>query len=311
MAKRRWTVLLVPHGGAGTKSLSVPGTVVALAAGVVLVTTAVLLAVTFGVLSRTIDLSHHWWLQRANRAFASEITRLGRRADILSDSLASLSRRDDEVRLVAGLRPLSPEVKRAGIGGPAGPWPDRDRLLSEGGTIGREAFALHTDLDALLRRAGIVAASFRQASDSLAARVRELAATPSIMPTVGFITSRFALIRYHPILHEDLPHEAIDIAAAFGTRILASAAGRVVKVGRQDSGYGLMVVIDHGYGIETRYAHMSRIAATVGQVVKRGDLIGYVGSTGLSTGPHLHYEVRVNGRPVDPLKYVLPDDFAD
>jgi murein DD-endopeptidase MepM/ murein hydrolase activator NlpD len=72
-----------------------------------------------------------------------------------------------------------------------------------------------------------------------------------------------------------------------------------------------MVEVDHGYGLETRYAHMSRWAVRVGQSVKRGDLLGYVGSTGLSTGPHLHYEVRVNGRAVDPLRYILPDAIAD
>jgi Peptidase family M23 len=310
MAPSRWTVFFVPHDGTGTKSVSVSGTLLALAGGAVTVVAASLIVAAIGVVSHSVDLSRSSRLAHANRALASEVASLSRRADALADTLAAASRGDEEARLVAGLDPLSPDVERAGIGGPLGPWPDRDRLLTEGGLLGREAFAVHTDLDALIRRANILATSFKSASDSLAAHLREIAATPTVMPTIGFITSRFSSIRYHPILHEDLPHEGIDIAAPYGARILAPANGRVVKAG-WESGYGLLVVIDHGYGLETRYAHMSRTAAQVGQMVKRGDLLGYVGSTGLSTGPHVHYEVRVNGRPVDPLKYVLPDDYGD
>ena len=175
---------------------------------------------------------------------------------------------------------------------------------------GREAFGVHLDVDALIRRANILASSFDEAADSLKAHVQQMRFTPSIMPTTGFLTSRFSAIRYHPILHENRPHEGIDITAAYGTPIVAPAAGRVTKVG-WENGYGLMVELDHGYGLQTKYAHMSRTAVQVGQMVKRGDRLGYVGSTGLSTGPHLHYEVLVNGRPVDPLRYVLPDAIAD
>jgi murein DD-endopeptidase MepM/ murein hydrolase activator NlpD len=310
MAESRWTVLFVPHGATGTRTLTVSGTVLKLVGGVVLVVAASVLVAAIGVVAHSVDLWRSWQLDRTNRALASEVAGLARRVHVLSDRFAVASRRDDQLRIVAGLDPLSPDVKRAGIGGPVGPWPERDQLLAEAGVVGREAFGVHTDLDGLIRRANIIAASATEAVDSVAAHIRELAATPTIMPTSGFITSGFAAIRYHPILHEDLPHEGIDIAAAFGTRILAPAAGRVIEVGRE-GGYGLMVVLDHGYGLQTRYAHMSRTESRVGELVKRGDLIGFVGSSGLSTGPHLHYEVRVNGRAVDPMTYILPDDFTD
>ncbi|HET7109607.1 MAG TPA: M23 family metallopeptidase, partial [Gemmatimonadales bacterium] len=102
----------------------------------------------------------------------------------------------------------------------------------------------------------------------------------------------------------------IDVAAPTGTPIEAPAAGRVVEVG-WESGYGNVVVLDHGYGIETKFAHTSKVLVRTGQRVKRGDRIALVGSTGLATGPHLHYEVHVNGRPVNPLRYVLPEVVAD
>jgi hypothetical protein len=302
--------MLVPHGSDGSKALSLSGAVVKLVAGVATILAASMLAATIGVVSHSVDLARSQRLERANQALSSEVTRLGQRVGALSDTLAVIARRDEEMRLVAGLDPLSPDVQRAGIGGPAGPWPEREQLLTEGGTVGREAFSVHTDVDALLRRANMLAESFREAAESIASHTQEMAAMPSIMPTMGFLTSKFSFIRYHPILHENRPHEGIDITAAYNTKIIAPAAGRVIKVG-WENGYGNMVVIDHGYGLETRYAHMSRYVARLGQAVKRGDLLGYVGSTGLSTGPHLHYEVLRDGRAVDPLRFILPDAIAD
>jgi murein DD-endopeptidase MepM/ murein hydrolase activator NlpD len=311
MAKRRWTILVVPHDGTtDNKSLRISGTAVAVVAGAVLAVVASVLIAATAVVSHSVALSHTWRLERVHRALALQVSALAARAGSLSAGVAAAARADRRARLVAGLAPLSPQVEQAGIGGPVGAWPDRDRLLTEGGPVGRVAFGVHTTLDALIRQADILATSYRNSADSLKAHLKEIAATPSIMPTMGFITSRFASIRFHPILHVDRPHEGLDIAAAYGTRILAPASGRVIQVG-WESGYGLMVVVDHGYGLETRYAHMSRTVARVGQEVKRGDLLGYVGSTGLSTGPHLHYEVRLHGRAVDPLKYVLPDDYGD
>ena len=112
-------------------------------------------------------------------------------------------------------------------------------------------------------------------------------------------------MRRHPILHISRPHEGLDITAPTGTPIEAPGAGTVTYA-RWESGYGQTVTVDHGYGIVTKYAHASKLLVRRGQRVKRGDRIALVGNTGLATGPHLHYEVHVNGRPVDPLRYVLP-----
>jgi murein DD-endopeptidase MepM/ murein hydrolase activator NlpD len=129
------------------------------------------------------------------------------------------------------------------------------------------------------------------------------------MPTTGWLSSQFSQSRFHPILHESRPHEGIDLSAPMGAPIIAPASGRVITVSNEP-GYGNTFQIDHGNGIVTRFAHCSRIVVHVGQQVTRGQLIATVGNTGLATGPHLHYEVHVNGKPVDPLKYVLPDKVA-
>jgi murein DD-endopeptidase MepM/ murein hydrolase activator NlpD len=113
----------------------------------------------------------------------------------------------------------------------------------------------------------------------------------------------------HPLLHRVRPHEGIDISAPRGTPILATADGRVSFVGQRGD-YGLMVEIDHGHGIVTRYAHASRTHVRRGQRVERGDKIAEVGATGLALGTHLHYEVRIHGRPVNPMTYILEGEVA-
>ncbi|WNO54275.1 M23 family metallopeptidase [Stakelama saccharophila] len=122
-----------------------------------------------------------------------------------------------------------------------------------------------------------------------------------LMPVHGRITSPFG-VRTHPILHYKRMHTGLDIAAAYGTPIRAADAGKIVFAGR-NGGYGNFVKIRHGHGIATEYGHMSKIAVRSGRHVDRGDVIGYVGSTGLSTGPHLHYEIRRNDRPVNPKSF--------
>lgn len=132
---------------------------------------------------------------------------------------------------------------------------------------------------------------------------QRLASIPSIIPSQGFITSRFGY-RTSPFTGTKRLHKGLDIAAAVGTKIVAPADGKVVFADR-DGAYGFCVEIDHGNGIKTRYAHMSKISAKLGSTIKRGDLVGLVGNTGRSTGAHLHYEVMVNGVHTDPLAYIV------
>jgi len=124
------------------------------------------------------------------------------------------------------------------------------------------------------------------------------------LPAAGVITSRFSRSRWHPILRIFRPHKGVDVAAPFGSNITAPAAGRVTFVGRK-LGDGLMVELDHGAGVVSRYAHCSAVKVRVGDFVSFGDVIAAVGSSGLSTAPHVHFEVRVRGEPVDPLKYLI------
>jgi hypothetical protein len=125
-----------------------------------------------------------------------------------------------------------------------------------------------------------------------------------VLPVIGEITSRFTRSRFHPLLRIFRPHRGVDVSAPAGTAITAPAAARVAFVGRK-LGDGLMVELDHGEGVVSRYAHCKTVRVKAGDFVSFGDMIATVGSSGLSTGPHVHFEVLVRGRPVDPLKYLI------
>lgn len=308
-SERRWTVMVVPHGSGASRAVEVSQTVLKALLGMGSVVALLLLVLGGAALTRGVNITHSRSLKRENRLLASEIQRMREEVVVLRDTLERFGSREQELRLLAGLSPTDASVQQAGIGGPAGEWSARDSLAAAG-AIGAEALDVRVDMEELTRRANVLVRSIDEAYDSLSRYRSRLAAMPSIMPTKGYLTSAFARERNHPILHLARPHEGIDVSAQMGTPILAPAAGIVTEV-QWVEGYGNMLTIDHGYGLVTRYAHCSKIIVARGTRVKRGQVVANVGSTGLSTGPHLHYEVWVNGHPVDPKKYVLPDAIVD
>jgi murein DD-endopeptidase MepM/ murein hydrolase activator NlpD len=140
-------------------------------------------------------------------------------------------------------------------------------------------------------------------SEAASARSARWASTPSIWPVKGWVTSGFGP-RVSPFTGQAAMHEGLDIGTAPNSPVQAPAAGRVTVTGF-DAKMGNLIAIDHGYGIETQYGHLAKVLVKNGQKVKRGDLIGLVGSTGFSTGPHLHYLIKINSQPVNPQRYIL------
>lgn len=243
-------------------------------------------------------------LQKENALLLEELRTLRDQVSGLEEGLAELSEKDAELRILAGLDVIDAEVLQVGVGGPGSPSLEGQPLFEVNPEIGSEAFAAAYDLHALERRARLLRESLEEASDSLIAHRDLLESTPSILPAQGRLTSTFTNARLHPIHNQELPHEGIDISAPRGTPIMSAAKGRVSYAGRR-AGYGLVVEIDHGYGYRTLYAHASELLVRNGQEVRRGDVIARVGSTGLATSPHLHYEVHVNGRAVNPSNYII------
>jgi septal ring factor EnvC (AmiA/AmiB activator) len=158
-------------------------------------------------------------------------------------------------------------------------------------------------LDRLHTEASIQERSFQELVEYLEDQKSLLSSTPSIWPVKGWLTSTFGY-RTSPFTGRRELHKGLDIATRSNTPIIAPADGLVVFAGRE-GGFGNMLIVDHGYGIMTRYAHCSSLEAKLGDKIKRGDIVAKVGSTGRSTGPHLHYEVAVNGVSVNPNRYIL------
>lgn len=323
MAPKHWTILIVPPGTGETRTIQVgPRMRRALITGAV--TTGLLITSSIAILFTPYATPSARLLLAQNARLESEMGDINKRLASLSDTLTALGARDQQIRLLAGL-PNEPVTSGPTDGAApvdttvaAASSPVQPAARSLAGIVsgslpkpflGRLGFGSHPDVDELIRRASELSQSFRAVSDTLTKNFERLASTPSIMPTTGWLSSQFSQSRFHPVLHQNRPHEGIDLSAPMGAPIIAPASGRVIVV-TNEPGYGNTFQIDHGNGIITKFAHCSRIVVHVGQQVTRGQLIATVGNTGLATGPHLHYEVHVNGQPVDPLKYVLPEKVA-
>ena len=215
--------------------------------------------------------------------------------------LSWMSSVDTQFRKLLKLGDRKKVLELNGIGGPTEEDSTRfSRLLQE------KNEHLLNKVDASLKisnqQASQQEASFKEISVFLDKQRSILAATPSIWPVKGWITSGYGK-RASPLTGEPGRHMGVDIANEANTPIRVTADGLVTYAGWQ-TGYGRVIVVEHGFGYSTRYGHCARIDVKVGDEVKRGQIMGYVGSTGRSTGSHVHYEVRVHGMPVDPEKYL-------
>ena len=243
-------------------------------------------------------------LQREKSLLSDEIEEIQGRVAQMEGSIDVLIDKDENFRLLAGLDVIDEEIYGVGVGGPGMLTPESSPLWMEDPVAAAATFATSYDILALERRAQLLSESFSEAMDSLESHHDQLRARPSISPTDGPITSRFSYARMHPIYDKALPHEGIDLHAPEGTPILATAKG-VVSYRGWRTGYGNTIEIDHGFGYMTRYAHASKFMAERGQPVERGAAIAQVGETGTATAAHVHYEVWVGGRAMDPQNYIL------
>lgn len=302
MARRHWNVTLVPDGGA-VRTVRVPFTLV-IGLIVFLVSNLVLVA------GSGLFYLKGWKSKQEARRMRTENSQLrnhlasteGRIQD-LERLLAENEQLEQQARLIAGLEPIDGETRRMGVGGPFLAASEISRLSDLSLDVSVKGQTRR--LEELMRRSALQQQSYEETLQSLEARQEALARTPTIPPLRGdyAISSGFG-VRSDPFTGERGVHNGLDLRAPNGTPVYATAAGEVVHSGR-DGDFGICVRISHGNGIETVYCHLSTARVTVGDAVKRGDHIGAVGSTGRSTGSHLHYEVHVDGTPRNPAAYIL------
>jgi murein DD-endopeptidase MepM/ murein hydrolase activator NlpD len=235
-----------------------------------------------------------------NERLGGELASLELRTRELADDLDQLTRDDQALRLSSGLSPLPDDVYKLGVGG-------RTPIHASSGV---EPMDVWTRLDRVASGIRLLDASFDQVETRMRHNAEILSRIPSISPVPGgVVNSRFGM-RIHPIYGVRAMHEGLDLAAKEGTPVVATADG-VVTFNGSYGGYGRMVEINHGNGLTTRYAHNLMNKVRVGQRVTRGQVVALVGSSGLSTSTHLHYEVRRHGAASDPLPYVFPGVIVD
>ncbi len=231
-----------------------------------------------------------------NRYLKEKVKQLEEKVALLDSTIDDYYYKYTALTKYAGVQPPPYELKNIGIGGEIEepPSPDLKPVVN-----------LDEKLRKLERFVDIQMESFKNVENKLKKEQYIRDHTPSILPCNGRFTSGFGM-RRDPFTGRMHFHYGIDLAAPIGTPVYAPADGVVRRVKRDPRGYGILLEIDHGMGITTRYGHLSKVLVKPGERVKRGEIIAKVGNTGRSTGPHLHYEVRVLNKPVNPLNYIIP-----
>lgn len=285
---RFFTLIIMPHDGSNVKKFNISSNffkAFALISIIFWVSSLFMFFSYFGLKNKVARLSE---VEKINLKQKVELENLNSKIQFMETQLARLQNLDIKIREMVNL-----EVKTKGLNFAGGISSQESDVP---GKMLEKAEALEKELK--LREK-----SLSELVEYLEDRKSLFMATPSIWPARGFITSEFGW-RKDPLTGVTEFHEGVDISGYYGSPVYAAAEGVVIEAGN-DAGYGKVVVIDHGYGIVTRYGHLSRVYVSVGQKVKKGGVIGAIGSSGKSTGPHVHYEVRIDGVPVNPLKYLF------
>lgn len=298
MAKKFYTVLVLPDASSQIRRFHIAKPLLgALAAAASLIFVAFLFFIY-----QAVSLNGHMLELRQLRVTASQQASLLAKIDRLENEMVRLREFDLRLRTAAGLETKEGESSIFGVGG-------ADTLNSRALMVAAVAHQtpstdnLTQELDRLSHEMNNRSKSFQELIDQLEAKRNVLASTPTIWPVKGWLTAGFGH-RRSPFTGLRQMHEGVDISNTVGTPVIAPADGIVSYAGPL-GGFGNVISIDHGHRISTFYAHLKQQRASQGQRIKRGDIIASVGTTGRATGPHLHYEIQVNGAPVDPSKYVI------
>ncbi len=258
-----------------------------------------------------VDFSHNSrikTLERTNAVLKDRLLEAKTRIDSINLAIADIIRKDDQLRVVLGLDKLSSDMREVGIGGADFNYDFKDEVSGFEDNIGLGEQL--SELAKLEREVALARRSYEELMVTFNSKQDSIQFLPSLKPVLdGFVSSNYGM-RRHPILKRVRHHDGMDFSARRGTPVYASADGHVAYVGYA-GGYGKVVKINHKYGYETFYGHLDKYVVRKGQEIKRGQKLGEVGSTGLSTSSHLHYEVRFKGKPVNPELYYFDDNILN
>lgn len=297
MFKKKLTFMFVPSSTGVSRQISIPVAVFYLSISAL----AILLVGSFFLSSQyfsdRVSEKELDQLRSENKSLADKYEQIRWNLAETESRFEELAEKEVRIRTLFGLPEIDEGARQLGVGGPI---PSGLAAMSD---LERVAYSSEVEVDRLLRLSRFELSNFEDVEASLLKISKRLDHTPSIWPTKGWRSRGYGM-KHDPFTGYKQMHRGIDVASRTGTPIIASADGVIEKITRT-TGLGKLIVINHGYGYKTRYGHLSKFKVKRGQRVKRGDLIGLMGSTGYSTGPHLHYEVIRKGKFVDPYKYIL------
>ncbi|HOW45367.1 MAG TPA: M23 family metallopeptidase [Candidatus Aminicenantes bacterium] len=299
---RKYSVIIVSDATATNREFTVSSKLIrnALLGGSFLV--VFFGVILFSYLTMTLDEQKMRRLEADARAKKRQISEMTATIGVLNERLRQMEIYKEKIMVATGLTsPLA--LREVGSGGPDASAAGADFSVAVPllpGTPPKSALPPVADVRAKARH---IEESLKTVEKYVNQQKLQLAATPAIWPTRGILSGHFGN-RIHPFTGRYEFHNAVDIATQLGNKVIAPADG-VVLVAETRDYYGKMVIIDHGFGYVTRYGHLSGYNVREGQRVKRFDVIGYVGTTGRSNGPHLHYEVRYYDKPMNPFDFIL------
>lgn len=296
MKRNTYTLLIIPQKKSSVKKINVSSMFIKFVSISVVVSLFAIVYFSYDYIKVREDTVELAGLKRLTEVQKEQIDLLVGRIGEFEKKMADLKRFDKKIRIMANLKNSHDNDQVLGVGGPI---PEENIMESKEFLIGN----IHKNVDKLLEDATSRQKSFKELLEFLEKQKSVLASTPSIWPVMGWVTSEFGY-RMSPFTRKREFHKGIDIATRVGKEIVIPADGIVLGVYSKPD-MGNMVKIDHGNGISTCYGHLMKSAVKKGMRIKRGDVIGYVGNSGRSTGPHLHYGVFLNGVPVNPRKYLF------
>lgn len=302
--KNRLTFLFIPDSSGTPRELSIAKSTVYTVLGFALLLIVGSFYFSANFVSNKVSEGQLSRLQAENQKLSENYEQLRWNLLEVEDRYTELVSKEVKLRALFNLPEINPDERQLGIGGP-----ELD-LIAQLSITEKEAYITEMEVDRLLRLSKFELEKYEEVENALLKVKAKLRHTPSIWPTNGW-SSRGYGMKYDPFTGYKQMHRGTDIANHTNTPVIATADGKIKNISRSTA-LGKMITINHGYGYRTRFGHLSKILVKRGQSVKRGQVIGLMGSTGYSTGPHLHYEIIRNGKFLNPQKYILNDmsDFA-
>jgi len=291
--------MLIPDSNGMLKQMKIPVGAIYIAVLLALIFLATNLFISAEFFTDKVSKAELAKLRAENNELKEKYEQLKWSLSEVEDRYSSLVDKEVKIRNLFNLPEIDPEERQLGVGGPLSPG------LANLSLTEQTALSTEVEVERLLRLSKFELEKYNEVEEELSKIKKRLEHTPSIWPTQGWNSRGFGM-KYDPFTGYKQMHRGIDIANRNGTPVIATADG-VVKRARVSTGMGRFITIDHGYGFQTRYGHLSKFKVKEGQRVKRGEIIALMGSTGYSTGPHLHYEVIRSGKFFNPNEFILND----